>query len=129
MLCNIISVAALSVNYLLAFTMLIIWKNTDICYIIAGVASLFVSLILGDIERTFLTIFGAYIVSAITSILAFISPPLIYGSPRVQVEVGVIVGLHDITFASFFILPLCIFVGMLGSYISDKIPNHSIRLH
>lgn len=124
-LCNVFSIIALSINYLLAFTMLSIWRNANICFIIAVVSSLFVAVILGDIGRIFLTIFGAYIVSAITSILAFVSPPLIYGSPRVQVEVGVLVAIHDITFASFFFLPLCIFVGILGSYISDKIPNPS----
>lgn len=122
-LCNVFSIIALSINYLLAFTMLTIWKNANIAYTIAAVASLFASVILKDVERTFLTIFGTYIVSAIASILAFVSPPLIYGSPRVQVEVGLLVGIREIAFASFIVFPLCISVGMLGNYISSKIPN------
>jgi hypothetical protein len=111
---------ALIIDYSTAFTMAIAWKNDSACYLIVAVSSLFIGIVLGEIEKVLVFIMGSYVVSAAIAILAFISPSLIYGDPYVVIDVGILGSAGDIILVSFIALPLCLFIGFLGSFLAGN---------
>lgn len=111
---------ALIIDYLSAFTMAIMWKNDNACYLIVAVSSLFIGVVLGETEKVLVFIMGSYVVSAAIAILAFISPSLIYGDPYLVIDVLVLQGAGNIIIDSFIALPLCLFIGFLGSFLAGN---------
>ena len=120
--------AALIIDYLCALIMVTIWKNSYACYSIAIFVSLLAGVIIRKLEKIFMIIFSTYIISSIISIFATILPLLIYSSPRVAIDVGILVTSHDVILTSLIVLPLCLFIGTLGRYISEKISEKGIEI-
>ncbi len=116
-----LTVSALIIEYLCALTMVTIWKNSYACYVIAMFVSLLTGIVLRELEKIFAIIFITYIIASIISIFTTILPLLIYGSPRVQIDVGILVTSHDVILTSLIVLPICLFMGILGRYLSEKI--------
>ncbi|MHA1853677.1 MAG: hypothetical protein ACTSUF_09235 [Candidatus Heimdallarchaeaceae archaeon] len=118
---QMLTVSALIIEYLCALTMVTIWKNSYACYVIAMFVSLLTGVVLRELEKIFAIIFITYIIASIISIFTTILPLLIYGSPRVQIDVGILVTSHDVILTSLIVLPICLFMGILGRYLSEKI--------
>lgn len=111
---------ALVINYTADLTLIAVWGDPVLGYIISMIIGFSFGLVVKKTEDFLVLMMLSYIVASFMAILVFISPALHSDVVWVQVEIGVLGGAGIVIYNSIFIVPLSMLAGLVGLYISDR---------
>jgi hypothetical protein len=117
---RLLLLVALAINYTSILTLLSIWHDIYVVYLLSVVTSLLFGFVMEKIEDLVVLMLLAYVIGSFGSMLVVASPALLSGVSMVVIEVGMFGTVGTLIFNSIIIVPLCGIAGLVGLGVSDR---------